>query len=57
MLHFFHKISDVFLTTFLAIGISFANVESALKVASLLIAIGYGLWRWIVEWKKERKNK
>lgn len=53
-----HKILDyidVPLLHVLAIGITFTNVELFLKIASLLLAIGYTSWKWIHEFRKRNK--
>jgi hypothetical protein len=41
-----------------AFFLTFTNIEGALKILALSITIGYGVWKWISEWKKEnRLNK
>jgi hypothetical protein len=37
-----------------AIAISFLDVELALKISSLVLAIGYTCWKWHTEWKKSK---
>ena len=46
---------DVPLLHFIAISISFTNAESTLKIVSLLLAIGYTVWKWRSEFKNKRK--
>ena len=53
-----HKLTDyidVPVLHILAIGITFTDVESVLKIASLILAIGYTAWKWISEYKKKKK--
>lgn len=55
----FHDHSDVFTVIVIhlsAIGVTLLNVELALKIISLLLAIGYTLWRWYKEWKKSKNE-
>jgi hypothetical protein len=52
------KLLDYFDVPFLhcvAIAITFTDIENALKLLSLLIAIGYTLWKWRSEFKHKRK--
>ena len=46
---------DVPLLHFIAISITFTNAESALKIVSLLLAIGYTIWKWRSEFKNRKK--
>lgn len=46
---------DVPLLHFVAISISFTNAESALKIVSLLLAIGYTVWKWRSEFINKKK--
>lgn len=39
-----------------AVAVSFTNVERSLKLLSLLVAIGYGLWKWRVDYLKNKKE-
>jgi hypothetical protein len=36
-----------------AIAITFTDIETALKFVSLLLAIGYTIWKWISEYKHQ----
>lgn len=38
-----------------AIAITFTDIENALKLFSLLLAIGYTLWKWRTEFLKKGK--
>lgn len=50
-------IIDVPILHVIAISITFTNVENALKITSLILAIGYTAWKWISEYKnKNEKN-
>lgn len=46
---------DVPLLHFVAISITFTNAESTLKIVSLLLAIGYTIWKWRHEFKNKHK--
>ena len=46
---------DVPLLHCIAISITFTDAENALKILSLLLAIGYTLWKWRNEFLKKRK--
>lgn len=46
---------DVPLLHCVAIAITFTDIENALKIFSLLLAIGYTLWKWRSEFKNKRK--
>ena len=37
----------------IAIALTFTDVENILKVSSLILAIGYTLWKWRSEYKKK----
>ena len=52
------KITDYFdvpVLHILAIGITFTDVENVLKIVSLLLAIGYTVFKWSCEYKKRKK--
>lgn len=40
-----------------AIGINFTDVDTWLKRASLIVALGYGIWKWRVDYVKNKKSK
>jgi hypothetical protein len=46
---------DVPILHCIAISITFTDVESGLKIFSLVLAIFYTLWKWITEYKNKRK--
>jgi hypothetical protein len=46
---------DVPVLHFIAIAITFTDIENALKIFSLLLAIGYTLWKWRSEFLKKGK--
>ena len=46
---------DVPVLHFIAIAITFTDIENALKLLSLLLAIGYTLWKWRSEFLNKRK--
>lgn len=54
-LHDHPDVLSVILAHVGAIGLTFMNVEWTLKIISLLLAIGYTCWKWVVEWKKNKK--
>lgn len=56
-LHEHPDVLSVVLAHIAAIGISLTNIELALKILSLLLAIGYTGWKWLHEWKKSKKHK
>lgn len=35
---------------------SLTDIETILKIVAVLIGIGYGIWKWKVDYKKEKKN-
>jgi len=37
-----------------AIGISFSEIEDSLKIISLILAIGFTVWKWHHEYKKDK---
>lgn len=39
-----------------AVGVTYTDVEQPLKIISLLIAIGYGIWRWKRDYYKKNNN-
>mgnify|MGYP003633007397 CR=1 FL=1 len=54
------KGTEVSVAQLAAIGISFSNVEQWLQMASLILAVTFGIYRWIVEIRtirEKRKNK
>jgi hypothetical protein len=46
---------DVPVLHFIAIAITFTDIENALKLFSLLLAIGYTVWKWRNEFLKKGK--
>jgi len=46
---------DVPVLHFIAIAITFTDIENALKLLSLCLAIGYTLWKWRSEFLKKGK--
>ena len=46
---------DVPLLHFIAISITFTDAEGGLKIFSLLLAIGYTVWKWVTEYKNKKK--
>jgi hypothetical protein len=46
---------DLPLLLCIAISITFTDSESFLKIFSLLLAIGYTVWKWITEYKNKKK--
>lgn len=60
MIQKFHDHSDIFTVIMVhlsAIGITLLDVELALKLLSLITAIGYTVYRWYKEWKKDKKDE
>ena len=43
-------------TAGVAAGITIASINPYLTAISLLIAIGYGVWRWNLEARKEKRE-
>lgn len=57
---FFIKNPDVIsviIAHLLAMGVTLTDVELWLKIASLLLAIGYGAWKWQHEYRKAKREK
>jgi len=52
-----HDVLQVIGAHVLAIGLSFTNIELALKIVSLSLAIGYTAWKWVTEYNKRKKEK
>lgn len=48
--------TEVSIAQLAALGISFTEVEQWLQMASLILAVSFGLYRWYIEIKKIRKN-
>jgi len=46
---------DVPVLHFIAISITFTDAENTLKVFSLLLAIGYTIWKWRSEFLNRKK--
>ena len=46
---------DVPVLHFIAIAITFTDIENALKLLSLCLAIGYTVWKWRSEFLKKGK--
>lgn len=60
MSKFFHNHPDVInviLAHLGAITVTFLEVENALKIISLLSAIGYTCWKWRKEYLQNKKKK
>lgn len=55
-LHDHPDVINVILAHLGAIAITLSNVETALKLISLITAIGYTCWKWRVEWVKNKKK-
>lgn len=55
-IHDHHDIFQVLLAHLGAITVTFLNVESTLKLTSLVLAIGYTCWKWRTEYVKNKKN-
>lgn len=53
----FLKIGDVFLVNIGAITINMSNVEFSMKIISFTIGVGYAVWRWVIEYKKNKNGK
>lgn len=51
-----HDIFQVVLAHLGAITVTFLEVENALKIISLLSAIGYTCWKWRKEYLQNKKN-
>lgn len=45
------------LLNILSFSISFTNIEAGLKILALTLTISYGVWKWYVEYKKEKNGK
>lgn len=55
-----HKVIDyhhALILTIGAIGITFADIENALKLLSLLLAISYTTWKWVTDSKARQPVK
>lgn len=51
-----HKWFESIVISGAALTLSFSDIESVLKIFSLLMAIGYTSWKWFQEWYKSRNN-
>lgn len=38
-----------------AIAVTYTDVEHCLKITSLLVAIGYALYKWYIDYKRNKK--
>jgi len=58
MISLFEKINGwhPVLLSIAAVGFSFTNVEVILKIAVLSVTLGYGIWKWIHEYRKSKKK-
>ena len=45
---------DVPILHVLAICVTFTEIETVLKITSLLLAIGYTTWKWVSEYKRRK---
>jgi hypothetical protein len=45
---------DVWLINLTAIGMSFSDIETALRILVLVVGLGYSVWKWHSEYKKRR---
>lgn len=52
-----HKVFSVWFATTIVWIISLTEIEAILKVLAAAIAVGYGLWRWRRDYKKEKTKK
>lgn len=52
-----HHIGSVILAHLTAIGINLTGVNDWLKCISLLAAIGYTIWKWYTDYKKDKKDE
>ena len=50
-------ILSVLVAHLMAIGVTLTDVEQWLKIASLVLAIGYGAWKWQHEFRKAKNEK
>ena len=50
-------VTSVILAHLAAIGVTLTQAEQWLKIVSLLLAIGYGAWKWQHEYKKAKNEK
>lgn len=50
-------IIKVFIVHLAAIGITMSGVEWFLKMVSLGLAIGYGVWKWRIDYLKNKHGK
>jgi hypothetical protein len=60
MQRFYHDHTDIIqvvLAHLGAITVTFLDVENALKIISLVSAIGYTLWKWRKEYLQNKKKK
>ncbi len=40
-----------------ALGITVADIEETLKIAAMVVALCYSIWRWIIDYKKYKTKK
>ena len=48
--------TEVGLAQLMALSVSIADVEQWLQIASLILAVSFGLYKWFVEIRKLRKK-
>ena len=46
----------VIMTNLAVIGFTFTDVEVGLKILSLVLVIGYTVWKWHRDWSKEKQK-
>jgi type IV secretory pathway TrbL component len=51
----FTAIVQVVIVHVFAVALTFTNLDSWLKTGGLAVALGFGIWKWRVEYKREQR--
>ncbi len=51
----FAAIMQVFVAHVCAIALTFTSLNDFLKSAGLAVALGFGIWKWLVELRREQR--
>ena len=51
----FTAIVQVVVVHVFAVALTFTSVDSWLKTSGLIVALGFGIWKWRVEYLREKR--
>lgn len=51
----FSAIIQVFIVHVFAVALTFTNINDWLKTGGLAVALAFGLWKWFVEIRREKR--